>query len=86
MRSTDTSDPTLEVRGQLISQHYLAHQLVNRPDWNTATEDPRAAEIEGLFEKVKPQLSKNKPNSKGSNEGAVRDLLLNPILKILGLP
>src|ERR1700688_4503989 len=86
MPSNDKPDPTLEIRGQLISQHYLAHQLVNREDWKTATDDPCAAEIEGLFEKVKPQLSKNKPSSKGSNEDAVRDLLINPIFKILGLP
>lgn len=86
MPSTDKPDPTLEIRGQLVSQHYLAHQLVHREDWEVAFNDPRAAEIEALFEKVKSQLSKNKPSSKGSNEDPVRDLLLNPIFKILGLP
>jgi hypothetical protein len=86
MQSPATPDPILEIRGQLISQHYLAHQLVHREDWKAIIEEPRAAEIEELFEKVKSQLSKNKPGSKGSNEDAVRDLLLNPIFKILGLP
>jgi hypothetical protein len=67
------------VRGQLISQHYLTHQLLNRDDWKAVGEDPRATEIETLFEKVRAQLSKNKPTSKGSNEDAVRDQFLNRV-------
>jgi hypothetical protein len=73
------------IRGQLISQHYLSHQLSDRDDWQEVGEDARASEIERLFEKVRPQLSKNKPNSKGSNEDAVRDHFLNPVFEILGL-
>jgi hypothetical protein len=72
--------------GQLISQHYLAHQLLERDDWKAVGEDPRATEIETLFERVKPQLSKNKPATKGSNEDAVRDQFLNPVFDILRLP
>jgi hypothetical protein len=74
------------VRGQLISEHYLTHQLPNRDDWNVLDEDSRAAQVEKLFEKVKPQLSKNQPASKGSNEDAVRDIFLNRVFDILGLP
>jgi len=74
------------IRGKLISQHYLAHQLINRDDWMTIAEDPRSVEIETLFERVKAQLSKNKPASKGSNEDAVRDQFLNRVFDILGLP
>jgi hypothetical protein len=74
------------IRGKLISQHYITHQLLNREDWKTVGEDPRATQIETLFEKVKPQLSKNKPASKGSNEDAVRDQFLNRVFDILGLP
>ncbi|MBZ5516833.1 MAG: N-6 DNA methylase [Acidobacteriia bacterium] len=74
------------VRGQLISQHYLTHQLLERDDWKSVAEDQRATEIETLFQKVKPQLSKNKPASKGSNEDAVRDQFLNRVFDILGLP
>jgi len=87
MAQTDPPDSILAtVRGQLISQHYLTTQLVNRADWTSLESDPRPAQIEALFEKVKPQLAKDKPESKGSNEDAVRDHLLNPIFKILGLP
>jgi hypothetical protein len=87
MAQTDPPDSILAtVRGQLISPHYLANQLVNRADWPSLESDPRPAQIEALFEKVKPQLAKNKPESKGSNEDAVRDHLLNPVFKILGLP
>ena len=74
------------IRGQLLSEHYLTSQLVNRDDWKAADQEPRAAEIEKLFEKVKPQLSKNKLTSKGSNEDAVRDQFLNRVFDILGLP
>jgi len=87
MAQTDPPDCILATaRGQLISQHYLTTQLVNRADWPSLESDPRPAQIEALFEKVKPQLAKNKPESKGSNEDAVRDHLLNPVFKILGLP
>ena len=47
------------IRGQLISQHYLTHQLADRDDWKSVGEDQRAIEIETLFQKVKPQLAKN---------------------------
>jgi len=70
----------------LISQHYLTHQLSIRDDWKSLGEGPCAAQIEVLFETVKPQLSKNKPTSKGSNEDAVRDQFLNRVFDILGLP
>jgi hypothetical protein len=73
------------IRGKLISQHYLTHQLPSRDDWKTVAEGPRATEIETLFEKVRPQLSKNKPASKGSNEDAVRGHLLNYVFDVLGL-
>ena len=87
MADAPTSDSiTRLLCGQLISQHYLTHQLLERDDWKAVGEDPRAAEIEALFEKVKPQLSKNKPASKGSNEDAVRDQFLNPVFDILLLP
>jgi len=87
MAEASTTDLTLGlIRGQLISQHYVTHQLLSRDDWKTVAEDPRANEIETLFEKVKPQLSKNKPASKGSNEDAVRDQFLNRLFDILGLP
>ncbi|HEV2378927.1 MAG TPA: hypothetical protein VG206_03915 [Terriglobia bacterium] len=75
----------IAVRGQLISQHYLTHQLVNRDDWKTLAGDPRVAQIEQLFERAKPSLARNQPGGKGSNESAVRDFLLNPALGILGL-
>lgn len=75
----------LVIRGQLLSEHYLTTQLVNRGDWK-AVEDSRSVEIEKLFERVKPQLSKNEPASKGSNEHAVRDFFLNRVFDILGLP
>ena len=74
------------IRGQLLSQHYLSTQLVNRDDWNEVQTDERAARIEKLFEQVKPQLSKNTPASKGSNEDAVRDLFLNRVFDVLGIP
>src|SRR3989442_2366228 len=87
MVETPTSDSiTNLIRGQLISQHYLAHQLLDRDDWKAVGEDPHATEIETLFEKVKTQLSKNKAVSKGSNEDAVRDQFLNRVFDILGLP
>jgi len=87
MPDTFDVDPlTRLIGGKLISQHYLTHQLRRRDDWDPTSEVARAAEIEALFEKVKPQLSKNKPASKGSNEDAVRDLLLNRVFDILGLP
>jgi hypothetical protein len=87
MAEAPTSDSiTMLVRGQLISQHYLTHQLPERDDWKSVGEDQRAIEIETLFQKVKPQLSKNKPASKGSNEDAVRDQFLNRVFDILGLP
>jgi hypothetical protein len=87
MADAPTSDSiTRLLCGQLISQHYLTHQLVERDDWKAVGEDPRAAQIETLFEKAKPQLSKNKPASKGSNEDAVRDQFLNPVFDILLLP
>jgi hypothetical protein len=73
-------------RGQLISQHYLQTQLPKWDDWAAVQHDPRVLRIEELYDKVRPILIKNKPNSKGSNEQAVRDLLLNPVLEILGLP
>jgi len=87
MADVPTSDsiPRL-VRGQLISQHYLTHQLLERDDWKSIAEDQRATEIEALFQKVKPQLSKNRPATKGSNEDAVRDQFLNRVFDILGLP
>lgn len=87
MADAPTSDSIIRlIRGQLISQHYLAHQLLERDDWKSVAEDQRATEIESLFQKVKPQLSKNKPASKGSNEDAVRDQFLNHVFDILGLP
>jgi len=87
MADAQISDSILRlIRGQLISQHYLTHQLLNRDDWKAVREDPRATQIETLFQKVKPQLSKNKPASKGSNEDAVRDQFLNRVFDILGLP
>lgn len=87
MADAPTSDSIIRlIRGQLISQHYLTHQLLDRDDWKAAGEDPRATEIETLFEKIKPQLSKNKPASKGSNEDAVRDQFLNHVFDILRLP
>jgi hypothetical protein len=73
------------IRGELLSEHYLRTQLAARDDWKNLGDDPRAAPIEALFEKVKRQLEKNKPESKGSNESAVRDHLLNPVFEILGL-
>jgi len=79
-------DPILgALRGQLIPQHYLTHQFVSRDDWVSLADDPRPSLIGKLFEKVNPQLAKNKPESKGSNQNAVRDHLLNPIFKTLGL-
>jgi hypothetical protein len=87
MADVSTNDSIIGlIRGKLISQHYLAHQLSGRDDWKTVGEDPRAAEIEAIFEKVTPQLSKNRPASKGSNEDAVRDQFLNRVFDILGLP
>jgi len=87
MARAPTSDSiTRLVRGQLVSQHYLTHQLLERDDWKSVGEDQLAIEIETLFHKVKPQLSKNKPASKGSNEDAVRDQFLNRVFDILGLP
>ena len=85
--SVDTTEPSLSgVGGQLISGHYLTHQLVDRADWKALPGDTRIAKIEQLFERVKPRLAKNQPSSKGSNESAVRDFLLNPTFDILGLP
>lgn len=72
--------------GQLLSEHYLNTQLINRDDWKAAVADERAAEIEKLFERVKSQLSKNSAASKGSNEDAVRGLFLNRVFDALGLP
>src|SRR5690242_5453064 len=87
MGDAPTSESIIRlVRGQLISHHYLTHQLLDRDDWKLVSEDQRAAEIETLFQKVKPQLSKNKPTSKGSNEDAVRDQFLNLVFEFLGLP
>jgi type I restriction-modification system DNA methylase subunit len=87
MADLSTNDSIIGlIRGKLISQHYLTHQLSSRDDWKTLGEDPRAAEIEAIFENVKRQLSKNKPASKGSNEDAVRDQFLNRAFDILGLP
>ncbi len=87
MVETNASDAILgTIRGQLLSEHYLSSQLVNRDDWKARKDDARADQIEKLFEKVKPPLSKNKPASKGSNEDAVRDQLLNRAFDILGLP
>ncbi|MFB3923863.1 MAG: hypothetical protein ACE145_19240 [Terriglobia bacterium] len=57
-----------------------------RDDWRALGDDPRASQIESLFAKVKPKLEKDRPTSKGSNEQLVRDLLLNPLFAILGLP
>jgi hypothetical protein len=86
MGEVATADSVLAaVRGQLISQHYLAHQLVNREDWKALASDPRAAQMEHLFQEAKPTLATNKPGSKGSNEDAVRGHLLNPAFEILGL-
>jgi len=65
----DTTEPSLSgVSGQLISGHYLTHQLVDRADWKALPGDTRIAKIEQLFERVKPRLAKNQPSSKGSNE------------------
>lgn len=87
MGNAPTTETTKNLlRRRLISEHYVTHQLLAREDWKTVGEDPRANEIEALFEKVKPQLSKNKPASKGSNEDAVRDLFLNHVFEVLGLP
>jgi hypothetical protein len=87
MTQSTTPNPLLTaIHGQLLSEHYLKTQLVNRDDWKTAAADERVAEIEKLFERVKLQLSKNGPASKGSNEDAVRDLFLNRVFDILGLP
>jgi len=87
MPDVSTSDSIIGlIRGKLISQHYLTHQLSIRDDWKSLGEGPCAAQIEVLFETVKPQLSKNKPTSKGSNEDAVRDQFLNRVFDILGLP
>lgn len=55
------------VRGQLLSRHYLAHHLVNREDSKALATDPRAPQLEQLFDRVKPSLATNKPGSKGSN-------------------
>ncbi len=85
-QSTPPISVLLAIHGQLLSEHYLSTQLVNRDDWKTAAEDERAVEIEKLFEKVKPQLSKHGTASKGSNEDAVRDLFLNRVFDALGLP
>jgi len=74
------------IGGKLISQHYLGNRLLQRDDWKALGEDPRAGEIETLFGRVKPQFSKSKPASKGSNEDAVRDLLLNRVFDSLSLP
>jgi len=87
MPDVSTSDSIIGlIRGKLISQHYLTHQLSSRDDWKSLGDGPCAAQIEALFEKVSPQLSKNKPTSKGSNEDAVRDQFLNRVFDILGLP
>jgi len=87
MPDASTSDSIIGlIHGKLISQHYLTHQLSSRDDWKSLGEGPCAAQIEALFENVKPQLSKNKPTSKGSNEDAVRDQFLNRVFDILGLP
>jgi hypothetical protein len=74
------------IRGQLLSEHYLNNQLVIREDWCEQDNDLRLQALEKVFEEVRPQLQKNKPKSKGSNEDAVRDLFLNPTFQILGLP
>ena len=58
------------VNGRLISAHYLTTQLPRRDDWATLLDDVRAAQIEKVYEKAKPRLSKNKPSSKGSNEAS----------------
>jgi len=75
----------LAIGGQLISPHYLRTQLPKRDDWNIVSDDSRASEVQNLYERVRAVLTTNKPQSKGSNEEAVRDLLLNPVFKILGL-
>jgi hypothetical protein len=80
------TDVGFSIRGQLISPHYLATQIPKREDWKAGARDPRAQQIEALFKQARSLLINNKPGSKGSNEHAVRDHLLNPILKILGLP
>jgi hypothetical protein len=76
----------LTIAGQLISQYYLSSLLPKRDDWKNAPDDIRALRIQTLYEQVRPILTKNKAATKGSNEQAVRDLLLNPIFEILGLP
>jgi hypothetical protein len=80
------TDVGFSIRGQLISPHYLSTQIPKREDWKATTQDPRAQQIEALFKQARSILIHNKPGSKGSNEHAVRDHLVNPILKILGLP
>lgn len=80
------ADIVFQLRGELIAQHYLRTKLLRRTDWMESQADPRANEIEQLFEQVRSVLQRDKPNSKGSNEYAVRDLLINPIFEILGLP
>jgi hypothetical protein len=50
MADAPTSDSiTGLIGGQLISQHYLTHQLPERDDWKSVGEDQRANEIEGLY-------------------------------------
>jgi hypothetical protein len=66
MAETDSASmPTGTVRGQLISPHYLAHQLVNRAEWKTLATDPRATQIEQLFERVKATNSHRFHNGAG---------------------
>lgn len=72
--------------GNLLSPHYLKNWVTKHDDWITSQNDPRATQIQALYEKCRPLLAKNKPQTKGSNEQAVRDHLLNPIFEILGLP
>jgi hypothetical protein len=74
------------VRGQLISVHFLDTQIASRDDWKQISDDHRVAEVQRVYENAKPHLQKNRRGTKGSNEEAVRDLLINPIFEILGLP
>lgn len=73
------------IHGQLISTHYLNTRLPKRDDWRIVQQDPRVGKLQELFESAQPILQKDTPSSKGGNEHTVRDLLINPMLTILGL-
>jgi len=65
-QSTLANPVSVSILGQLFSNHYLNTQLLCRDDWKTSAADTRAVEIEKLFEKVRPQLAKNRPGGKES--------------------